>query len=50
MKKEAKGLLGTEAVKWNFTKFLVDREGKVRARYAPTDTPESIEKDLIALL
>lgn len=50
MKKEAKGLLGTEAVKWNFTKFLVDREGKVRRRYAPTDTPESIEKDLQALL
>jgi len=50
MKKEAKGLLGTEAVKWNFTKFLVDREGKVRSRYAPTDTPESIEKDLVALL
>jgi glutathione peroxidase len=50
MKKEAKGLLGTEAVKWNFTKFLVDREGKVRGRYAPTDTPESIEKDLVALL
>jgi len=50
MKKEAKGLLGTEAVKWNFTKFLIDREGKVRRRYAPTDTPESIEKDLLALL
>ncbi len=50
MKKEAKGLLGTEAVKWNFTKFLVDREGKVRRRYSPTDTPESIEKDLAALL
>jgi len=50
LKKEAKGLLGTEAIKWNFTKFLVDREGKVRRRYAPTDTPESIEKDLIALL
>ena len=50
MKKEAKGLLGTEAIKWNFTKFLIDREGKVRGRYAPTDTPESIEKDLLALL
>ena len=50
MKKEAKGLLGTEAVKWNFTKFLVDRDGKVRGRYAPTDTPQSIEKDLVALL
>jgi len=50
IKKEAKGLLGTEAIKWNFTKFLIDREGKVRGRYAPTDTPESIEKDLLALL
>ncbi len=50
LKKEAKGLLGTEAIKWNFTKFLIDRDGKVRGRYAPTDTPESIEKDLLALL
>ncbi len=50
LKKEAKGLLGTEAIKWNFTKFLVDRDGKVLRRYAPTDTPESIEKDLVALL
>ncbi len=50
IKKEAKGLLGTEAIKWNFTKFLVDRDGKVRGRYAPTDTPQSIEKDLVALL
>ncbi len=50
MKKEAKGLLGSEAIKWNFTKFLIDREGKVRRRYGPTDTPESIEKDLLALL
>ena len=36
------GLLGTEAIKWNFTKFLVDRDGNVVARYAPNDTPESI--------
>ncbi len=50
LKKEAKGLLGTEAIKWNFTKFLVDRDGKVLRRYAPTDTPEAIEKDLVALL
>lgn len=50
MKKEAKGLLGSEAIKWNFTKFLVDRDGKVRRRYAPTDTPQSIESDLKALL
>ena len=46
LKHEAKGLLGSEAIKWNFTKFLVDKDGKVVKRYAPTDTPESIGKDL----
>ena len=50
LKKQAKGLLGTEAIKWNFTKFLVDRNGRVVRRYAPTDTPASIEKDLAAVL
>ncbi|GIX36115.1 MAG: glutathione peroxidase [Lysobacteraceae bacterium] len=50
LKKEAPGVLGTEAIKWNFTKFLVDRDGKVLRRYAPTDTPERIEKDIVALL
>jgi glutathione peroxidase len=50
LKKEATGLLGTEAIKWNFTKFLVDRSGKVVKRYAPTDTPESLEKDVAAVL
>ena len=50
LKKEARGLLGSEAVKWNFTKFLVDRDGKVVRRYAPTDTPASIEKDLDKVL
>lgn len=50
LKKEAKGLLGSELIKWNFTKFLVDKQGKVVRRYAPTDTPESIEKDLGAVL
>jgi glutathione peroxidase len=45
--KEAKpGLLGTEAIKWNFTKFLVDRNGTVVKRYAPNDKPEDIKKDL----
>ena len=44
------GLLGTEAIKWNFTKFLVDREGKVVARYAPNDTPESIDADVAKAL
>ena len=50
LKKEAKGVLGTEAVKWNFTKFLVDKDGKVVERYAPTDKPEALEKDIVALL
>lgn len=50
LKREAPGLLGSEAIKWNFTKFLVDRNGKTRKRYAPTDTPQSIEKDIEALL
>jgi glutathione peroxidase len=50
LKKEKSGLLGIGAIKWNFTKFLVDREGKPVRRYAPTDTPESIGKDIPALL
>ena len=50
LKQEATGLLGTEAIKWNFTKFLVDRNGAVVKRYAPTDTPESIEQDLAGVL
>jgi glutathione peroxidase len=50
LKKAQKGFLGSESIKWNFTKFLVDREGNVVKRYAPTETPESIEKDLAVLL
>ena len=50
LKKQAPGVLGTEAIKWNFTKFLVDQNGKVLERYAPTDTPEKIEKDVARLL
>jgi glutathione peroxidase len=50
LKKEQKGVLGTEAIKWNFTKFLVDRSGSVARRYAPTDTPEKIEGDVLASL
>ncbi len=50
LKHAAKGLLGSEAIKWNFTKFLVDKDGKVVRRYAPTDTPESIDKDVAKLL
>jgi glutathione peroxidase len=44
------GILGLKDVKWNFTKFLVDKQGKVVKRYAPTDTPESITKDVEGLL
>ena len=50
LKAERPGFLGTQTIKWNFTKFLVDRQGKVRRRYAPTDTPEAIERDIVALL
>ncbi|MDP3551506.1 MAG: glutathione peroxidase [Novosphingobium sp.] len=50
LKKEAPGVLGTKAVKWNFTKFLIGRDGKVVRRYAPTDKPESIAKDIEKLL
>lgn len=50
LKSAQKGFLGSEAIKWNFTKFLVNREGAVVQRYAPTATPEDIEKDLVALL
>jgi glutathione peroxidase len=46
LKGEKPGLLGTEAIKWNFTKFLVGRDGTVLKRYAPTDTPESIRADV----
>ena len=49
LKSQQKGLLGA-AIKWNFTKFLVDRQGEVVGRYAPTDKPESIRKDIEALL
>lgn len=50
LKSEAKGLLGSESIKWNFTKFLVDREGRVVRRYAPQDKPESIAADIESLL
>ena len=49
LKGEKSGLLGS-AIKWNFTKFLVDRSGKVVARFAPTATPEGLKKDIEALL
>ena len=50
LKKEKPGLLGTEAIKWNFTKFLVGKDGSVLKRYAPNDTPEAIRRDIEALL
>ena len=50
LKSEKKGLLGSEAIKWNFTKFLVNAQGEVLKRYAPNDTPENIMKDIAPLL
>ncbi|ASJ96117.1 glutathione peroxidase [Shewanella marisflavi] len=50
LKREAKGLLGSESIKWNFTKFLVDGEGKVLERFAPTTTPESLSEKISALV
>ena len=50
LKEEAPGLLGTEAIKWNFTKFLVDRSGKVVERFAPTTVPKDIESAIEKLL
>ena len=50
LKKEAPGALGTERIKWNFTKFLIDSNGKVVKRYAPTVKPKDIEKDIKKLL
>ncbi|QNA83847.1 glutathione peroxidase [Sphingomonas sp. So64.6b] len=50
LRSDAPGLLGSTGIKWNFTKFLVDREGKTIARYAPTTKPEDIEADIEKLL
>lgn len=50
LKGEARGVLGSEAIKWNFTKFLVNREGRVMARYAPVTKPLEIAADIEALL
>jgi glutathione peroxidase len=50
LKADAPGLLGSKGIKWNFTKFLVNREGVVVDRYAPTTKPEDIRKDIEALL
>ena len=48
--KEAPGFLGTKAIKWNFTKFLISKDGQVLKRYAPTDTPASLAQDIEAAL
>jgi glutathione peroxidase len=50
MKGQAPGVLGTKGIKWNFTKFLIGRDGKVVRRYAPTDKPEKLERDIEGLL
>ena len=50
LKSEKKGLLGSESIKWNFTKFLVGADGSILKRYAPKDTPESIGEDLVSIL
>jgi glutathione peroxidase len=50
LKKDAPGVMGSKSIKWNFTKFLIDREGRTVRRYAPTTKPEDIVKDIEALL
>ena len=50
LKSEAPGLLGSQSIKWNFTKFLVGRDGRVLRRYAPQDTPETLAADIEATL
>ncbi len=50
LKHVKKGVLGTEGIKWNFTKFLIDREGKVAARFAPLDKPEALTAAIEAVL
>ncbi len=50
LKAQAPGILGSEGIKWNFTKFLIGKDGQVLGRYAPTDTPAKITKDIEAAL
>ena len=50
MKNEKPGLMGSRSIKWNFTKFLIDRDGKVGKRYGPNDAPKPIAKDIEKLL
>lgn len=50
LKSQARGVLGSSAIKWNFTKFLVDQKGNVVKRYGPNERPELIKKDILVLL
>lgn len=50
LKAQAPGILGSKGVKWNFTKFLVNKDGQVTKRFAPKDKPESIEKEILDIL
>jgi glutathione peroxidase len=50
LKRSAPGVLGSERIKWNFTKFLIDRNGQVKARYAPLTKPEQLAQDIESLL
>ena len=50
LKNQAKGVMGSEAIKWNFTKFLIDNNGSVIKRYSPQTTPDKIDKDLSKIL
>ena len=50
LKQQAPGLFGTQSIKWNFTKFLINKQGQVLKRYSPKTKPEAIEKDIQALL
>jgi glutathione peroxidase len=50
LKENSSGILGTDLIKWNFTKFLVDKDGKVLKRYAPSTKPEDIESDILKLI
>lgn len=50
LKSSSSGIMGTDMIKWNFTKFLVDKNGKVLKRYSPSTTPAEIEKDIIKAL
>jgi glutathione peroxidase len=50
LKREAPGVLGSQSIKWNFTKFLIGRDGKVRKRFAPYVKPEKLEAEIVSLL